>query len=256
MPQSIAPSPVPFAFPEEKRMEFTLDVARVREILTREREQALADISAVGPISAVETSGHRHDQRIAEATDVQSLACKTGCSWCCYFTVDVRAAEVFRIVEYIDVVLPPEQVRRIRSEVRENSTGLRLDDELERIQQNIRCPFLSEHQCLVYPVRPQACRNYHATDAVGCERSYLDPEDLDIDPEFAPGVYQAGAAHVEAFGLAMRTAGYDDRVYELNRALHAALSDGAARQRFEAGRQPFPEMRGDTVSVEFDDLLS
>jgi hypothetical protein len=29
--------------------------------------------------------------------DAHTLACKNGCFWCCYFTVDVRAVEVFSI---------------------------------------------------------------------------------------------------------------------------------------------------------------
>jgi Fe-S-cluster containining protein len=70
-------------------------------------------------------------------------------------------------------------------------------------------PILNEGRCTVYAARPQSCRNYHATDVAGCRQSYEEPENLDIDPDFAPGVYQAGGAHVEAVSTAMREAGYD-----------------------------------------------
>jgi hypothetical protein len=64
--------------------------------------------------------------------------------------------------------------------------------------------------------------------SISCRQSYEEPDNLDIDPDFAPGVYQAGGAHVEAVSTAMRDAGYDVNAYELNCALDAALSRGRA----------------------------
>src|SRR5450631_2483730 len=66
---------------------------------------------------------------------------------------------------------------------------------------------------------PQSCRNFHATNVAGCRQSYEEPENLDIDPDFAPGPYQAGGAHVEAVSTAMRDAGYDVNAYELNSSM-------------------------------------
>ena len=77
---------------------------------------------------------------------------------------------------------------------------------------------------------------------------------MDIDPDFAPWVYQAGTAHVDAFSTAMRDAGYDVNAYELNCALDAALSEPAARERFESRLQPFEKLSGEEAPVEFDDL--
>jgi Fe-S-cluster containining protein len=125
-------------------------------------------------------------------------------------------------------------------------------DETARMTRNIKCPFLNDGRCTIYAARPQSCRNYHATDAAGCEQSYENPGDLDIDPELAPWVYQAGGAHVEAVSTAMRDAGYDVRAYELNCAFDAALSDPAARVRFESGLQPFSHLNGEDVPEEFD----
>ncbi len=100
-------------------------------------------------------------------------------------------------------------------------------------------------------------RNYHATNAAGCQQSFEHPDDLDIDPDFAPFVYQAGGAHVEAFGTALRAAGFDVEVYELNAAFDAALSDPAARERFEARLPPLYDAEcGYEVPEQFDDLES
>ena len=57
---------------------------------------------------------------------------------------------------------------------------------------------------------------------------------------------------VEAFSAAMCSAGYDVDVYELNRALDAALSELGARERFKSGLKPFTSLSGDQVAAEFD----
>jgi len=140
--------------------------------------------------------------------------------------------------------------------LRANSVELRKLGEGERVTRNVRCPFLNEGRCTIYAARPQSCRNYHATNMAGCQQSYEEPENLDIDPDFAPGVYQAGGAHVEAVRNAMDDAGYDVSVYELNCALDAALSELGARERFESRLKPFTGLSGEEVPAEFDDLES
>ena len=123
--------------------------------------------------------------------------------------------------------------------------------ELERMKRTRPCIFLAAGRCTIYPVRPQTCRNYHATDAAGCRQSFEEPENLDIDPEFAPLVYQAGGAHVDAFSRAMQHAGYDVAAYELNIALEAAIEQPQSRERFEARLAPFDGISGEEVPTEF-----
>jgi Fe-S-cluster containining protein len=235
-------------------MEFFLDFSLIRKILKREHERASEEIRGLGALRALENSQQRHDARIAAAPDVGTLACRAGCTWCCYFTVDVRAAEVFRIIDFVEQSCTPAEKTRVYAEVRANSAALGKLREGERVTRNLKCPFLSAGRCIIYPARPQSCRNYHATNVAGCQKSYEEPDNLDIDPDFAPGVYQTGGAHVEAFNTAMSDAGYDVNAYELNCALDAALSDCGARERFESRLKPFTGLSGEEVPAEFDDL--
>ncbi len=235
-------------------MEFSLDVPFLSRILAEERELALDEIRSLGPQRALVSSQQRHDARIASAPDVGTLACGAGCSWCCYFTVDVRPVEVFRILDVVEQSFTAEEKARVYAEVRANSALLATLDEEERVTRNLKCPFLKEGRCSIYSARPQSCRNYHATNAAGCQQSFEDPGNLDIDPDFAPYVYQAGSAHVEAFSTAMSEAGYDVNAYELNGAVEAALADPAARTRFESRLPPFPQLHGEEVPPEYDDL--
>jgi len=234
-------------------MEISIDIAAVRRLIRAEHTQACKEIAALGPIAALAASQLRHDERLAGAGDAGTLACKDGCSWCCHFTVDVRAAEVFRILDFVAGHFTREQRERLRQEVLVNSAEVAPLSEMERMQRTAKCPFLEAGRCTIYAVRPQTCRNYHATDAAGCRQSYEQPDNMDIDPEFAPLVYQAGGAHVEAFSKALQDAGYDTDVYELNMALAAALQQPDSRARFEAGERPFDDLAGDEVPPEFMD---
>jgi Uncharacterised protein family (UPF0153). len=235
-------------------VEIDIDIPFVRSLMLEEQARARDEIREQGVLRAYENSRERHDARIAAAPDVGTLECRAGCTWCCHFSVDVRAVEVFSILDCIERTLSPEERARIHAEVRTNSAVMQGLNALERMRRNVKCPFLSEGRCSIYQARPQMCRNYHATSVAGCQASYHDPDNLDIDPEFAPMVYQAGGAHVDAFTRAMREAGYDTNVYEMNCALEAALSEPDARRRFESRLPPFEKLSGEDVSGEFDEF--
>lgn len=234
-------------------MEIIIDDALVGEIVTQETLQARADIDRLGPVAAYENSRSRHDARLSAASDAHTLACKSGCYWCCYFTVDLRAVEVFSILDFMARELSTAEQARVRGEIEANSAMLRDLSDLERMRRNVKCPFLAQGRCSIYEARPQTCRNYHATDVAGCRASYERPDDTEIDPDFAPLVYQSGAAHVDAFCSALQERGYDTQAYELSTALAAAIAEPESRARFEAKQPPFPTLTGTEVPPEFLD---
>jgi Fe-S-cluster containining protein len=235
-------------------MEFTLDIALLRSVLSGEYRHARAQIAERGPVGAYELSQHRHDERLAAAPDAATLACKEGCAWCCHFSVDVRPVEVARILDFVEREFTPAQRRNVRAEIEANRIALDGLDEIARAQRNIKCPFLIENRCSIYSARPQTCRNYHATDAAGCRKSFEEPLDRDIDPDFAPLVYQSGGAHVDAFSKAMQDEGYDTAVFEMNAALAEAMVDlSAFRRRFEAKEKPALAAPGADIPLEFWD---
>ena len=235
-------------------MEIEIDEGLVRGIIATETAQAAAEIGQLGPIAAYERSRSRHDERVNTAADAHTLACKNGCYWCCYFTVDVRAVEVFSILDFMERELSAAEQARVRGEIEANSTLLQGLSELERMRRNVKCPFLAAGRCTIYEARPQTCRNYHATDVTGCRASYEQPDNIDIDPDFAPLVYQAGGAHVDAFCSALQQLGYDTNAYELSTALAAAIADPQSRARFVAKQIPFVTLTGNEIPTEFCDL--
>jgi Fe-S-cluster containining protein len=235
-------------------MEIQIDFPTVRGIAAEEHDLAVAQISESGPVAAVALSQARHDQRLAAAGDAGTLACKAGCFWCCHFSVDVRPVEVFRILQFMEHELTTEDRARIQKQISNNQHLLADVDRDTRVRLNVRCPFLNEGRCSIYSARPQTCRNYHATNVAGCQRSYEHPEDLEIDPEFAPLTYQIGMAHVDGFSKAMEASGYDHRAYEMNAALaHALNAPEAVRESFETRQPPFGDVEGEPVPLEFEE---
>src|SRR6185436_11723516 len=130
-------------------MEFSLDFPFIRRILTEEQASAREDIATVGAVRALEKSQERHDSRIASAPDVGTLACRAGCTWCCHFTVDARAVEVFRIQDFVERSFTAEEKARVQAEVRANAGMLKGLDEDERVRRNLKCPFLSNGRCTI-----------------------------------------------------------------------------------------------------------
>ena len=43
----------------------------------------------------------------------------------------------------------------------------------ERATTRLRCPFLDQDRCLIYPVRPMRCRAHYSPDVELCRRNYL-----------------------------------------------------------------------------------
>jgi Fe-S-cluster containining protein len=232
-------------------MEITIDLAAVQRIASAEYRDTRTELRALGSIAALRNSQARHDARLAAAPDADTLACGQGCAWCCHFTVDIRPVEALAILEFVAASFTPLDLQALQRRLAANAQLVSGLDEEQRMRRNVECAFLSEGRCSIYPVRPQTCRNYHATDAAGCRRSYEQPDDLDIDPEFAPHVYQAGGAHVEAVTLAFAHAGYDTAAYEMNAALDAALADpNELRRRYEGRLRAFEAVAGGDVPAE------
>jgi len=123
------------------------------------------------------------------------------------------------------------------------------------MRRNVKCPFLKRRTLhdLLRPSSdlPQLSRDKRSR----CQQSYEDPANLDIDPDFAPWVYQAGPAHVDAFSTASADSGYDVRAYEQSIApsMRPDQSRGA-RAASNPGYRRSPISPARTLPVEFDYL--
>ena len=235
-------------------MEFTIDFELVRKLTKSEYQQARSQIATLGIMQAFRNSLRRHDEQLSSASDSDTLACKQGCSWCCHFSIDIRPVEAFNIIEFMRDNFPADRIEQIHNELLANHQALKNLDDEQRLRLNIKCPFLVEGRCSIYPARPQTCRNYHATDSAGCRQSFEQPDNMDIAPEYAPITFQTGASQVDAFAKAMQEEGFAIDVYELNTAILEVLDDKNNTWRcFINKLTPF-NSAGNNVPLEFMEM--
>jgi len=125
------------------------------------------------------------------------LPCKLGCSYCCYIPVDMLAPlppEVFRIATFLgDESEVP--LAEVKARLKEANLLTRSMTDEERGTTRVRCPFLAQDRCLIYPVRPMGCRAHYSLDAEACRKNYFDKGEMipvPRDPELLYKSLQTG----------------------------------------------------------------
>lgn len=88
------------------------------------------------------------------------VACRPGCSYCCHQAVAITQAEAELISDFTGQPYVP-------------SDGIDVDT-LRGQHTGTPCPFLKDHRCSIYPVRPVACRTHYSLE------DSLTPCDTDV----------------------------------------------------------------------------
>jgi Fe-S-cluster containining protein len=213
-----------------------------QEAAAREYQRVLADFSTEKKArNALQKSLARHTELIASsiAAAATKPACRQGCSFCCHYKVEVRAHEVFHIKDFMAQQLSSATQASIHAELEANALQIRSLSPAEHLSTNIKCPFLIDQACSIYPVRPFRCRNFHSTDAQRCETSFNDPQNMDITHDLIESVALFGNAHTQAFEAAAAHSGVDARAYDFTTALLEALKEPKAIKRYRKGKAAF-----------------
>lgn len=209
---------------------------------TSEYEKSLVDIGKQKTTpAALKKSYQRFDNIIATsiAEAPEKPACKAGCSYCCYYKVEVKAHEVFLIQEHMQKHFSPNQIKNILGEASNNTAQIKTLTQIEHLSTNIKCPFLIDNQCSIYDVRPFRCRSFHAIDVNGCERSFKDPSNFSITTGLIESVALFSNAISQGFEAAAELSGYDSRTYDLNTAITAIFTEPTALKRYRRGKKAF-----------------
>jgi Fe-S-cluster containining protein len=108
--------------------------------------------------------------------DMPALACHQGCAACCDLRVAATAPEILLIAQYIVATRPAfagigvDLGDRI---ARDAAITSGLDDD-QRLALRRPCPFIEDSLCLVYRVRPLACRGHASFDKAACAEAMVD----------------------------------------------------------------------------------
>lgn len=167
-------------------------------------------------------------------------ACKKGCDYCCHFKVELGADEMFAIKHYVMSVFSAERREFVLEAARNSALQVSSLSQSGRIKTNIPCPFLLDHECSVYPVRPAMCRKMHSTDVRSCRQSWDNPDDVTIANKEQAVVSAIAMAAIMAAREGVSKAGFDDSIYDLSKVLVDALDNPKCEKRWSQGKKAFP----------------
>lgn len=160
------------------------------------------------------------------------IACKKGCSWCCYQPVYITTNEALLIYEYMQQAFDDSQKAILLSNAKQRlkkTKGLE-----EKDKQNIThaCPFLFEGACVIYPVRPTACRVYLSSDEKSCKAKYDNPKDKSSFPKLFDFILRAGRYMNEGFVGYMKSKNKKVEEYTIEEFIVKIFSDSKMRSEW------------------------
>jgi Fe-S-cluster containining protein len=155
--------------------------------------------------------------------EMQSLACREGCAFCCSLNVTATIPEVFRILDAMHRNRSRKDRLRVLETAREYAARVSNLSGEERDRVRRPCPLLADDRCSVHSSRPLACRGWNSFDVSACERDSLHPEeDACVEIPGPPFSLARGLAFGIAAGL--RLCGLQHDFVHLPSALALGLS--------------------------------
>ncbi|ACK49589.1 protein of unknown function UPF0153 [Methylocella silvestris BL2] len=167
--------------------------------------------------------------------DVTGLACRRGCATCCAVRVVATAPEILLIARAIKSQrrkAAEDLGRRIAAAAR----ATRQLDELDRMALAAPCPFVGDNICLIYAIRPLACRSHVSFDEAACLDALAG---LPVEIPVSAIHLTARSLIQNAMQAALRDTGYAWGIYELNQGLRIALKDHGAERAWLDGHDVF-----------------
>jgi len=168
-----------------------------------------------------------------------TLACREGCSLCCWLRVDVFAHEVFLIAHHIRSHFTADEISNLMARLEKHSATVLPLTPFEHATMNVRCPLLNDGRCSVYAVRPHSCRRHHSQDFATCQFTFDHPTDLESPAAHDRDLFRALTETVQQNIDAYSQLRFDHTIYELGTALSEALNDPSSWQRWRDHEQAF-----------------
>lgn len=182
-----------------------------------------------------------------EAKGYPDVACHKGCATCCTLRVTATAPEVLLIARYIHwAKFPDSEINLVKRVAKANQQTCGLN-EAQRVKLRRRCPFIMQGACMIYPVRPLACRGHACYDKQACVDAAAGR--IEQIPISEPHRLFRGLIQ-NAMQSALRDAGYAWGLYELNQVLNMALTDDSSGRRWAGGEEVFALARIAEVNLE------
>lgn len=166
-------------------------------------------------------------------------ACHAGCSHCCHLRVVAYAHELVAIHRYVNSKLSTQKRLEITERIRNQYEKIKDLTEAEHFVVNVECPFLENHKCSIYPVRPMTCASYHSCSEAVCKQSYDEPSNMSAGIPLNPRVSIEQNIQFSVVEQVLKYNKDDAEKYELLQGLHKLFQNPKAIQRWKSGRKMF-----------------
>jgi len=189
-----------------------------------------------------------YEHNVAEqAKDLPPLACRKGCGTCCRIQVVATAPEVLMVARYVRAMAGGFRKVGIDLPARLAATADATAETAGTMFLGRECPFLAEGICVIYPVRPLACRGHVSFNEEACVSALEDEAD---EVPVSESHRTVRALVQGALQSALRDAGHAWSLYDLVGALKIALARVNAEAAFRAGEDVLHPAIIDHVSRE------
>ncbi len=224
-------------------------IENAEETETRFRIDVDSQIQKFKSIFELARNDFEKQAKKAKLLPGNEIKCEAGCSFCCYYTVSLRAHEVVQVLSHIFKTFSKSEILEIQNRAHKNIKLMKKlsHDEIEHT--NLQCALLSdEGLCRCYEVRPLNCRRNNSCNPDLCKKFHEDPS-ADLISDSATDVEQNVDMITYALSEAFLHNGYDDGMYYLNNALYYGLKNPRVLKRWLKKQKTFPRK---AESKEFD----
>ncbi|WP_320044655.1 YkgJ family cysteine cluster protein [uncultured Desulfobacter sp.] len=120
------------------------------------------------------TYSHDIVDALESSNQSPTVACRSGCSYCCHSQIHVLPIEVLLILSFLSECFTRKQILLLMDRIdqrlqrtREKSLG-----SLFSIKDKLPCIFLENGMCSIYEVRPFICRAWNSMDSSLCKKIF------------------------------------------------------------------------------------
>jgi Fe-S-cluster containining protein len=165
--------------------------------------------------------------------------CRKGCVYCCSQAVLASNHEILILSHYVDEHVPSKVKKDIKTRTADKHEITRSMNAMEFLRYIHPCPFLEEGSCLIYPVRPMACRCYLSGNLKSCRNQNDNPDDRSAIAELYEFPLRAVRGMNEGIRSALMEAGLIPSEWLLETFMAAVLENPQILKVWLEGNTPF-----------------
>ncbi|GAB6097846.1 hypothetical protein JCM14469_41000 [Desulfatiferula olefinivorans] len=188
---------------------------------------------------------YRYGERLTRSIEdekgiTDKIACKKGCSHCCYAQVSLTPPEAFLIIQFIREHYSLRKKDQLAKRVSRNirmTKDKSLDERIE-VWHQTPCIFLEEGICAIHDVRPFICRAWHSLSAEQC-LSALRSGDKDAEIDSTPYRNIIYGAIRQGLSESMAEIGCESEPMIITHAVKVILNHPAPEETWLSGETLF-----------------